>query len=336
MFAAIFIGAQQLRPGIPLPRRAGQGIAAQPTGAQAEQPFRRCTEEGITGVTLPEEAAAAGLLPPQPLQQRQGVEGVGQNDAVLYGQHQFVQVAAVDQINAAGEGCGVALPPGFRFRCRHQRLGLEGGWRGWRLEQLFVLEPELFRQLAAVRCTAHNPIQPQPAAASLTAELPAGQHGLHRWHHRFTAAALTHLIKEAEAQQHPRPRMGWAVRCRVVQPAQAEVGEALGLLKATAAGQLQFLAGPCGSQAEAWRAVPQHLQAFVLRQLRQGQKRVDPFDRQGQAEQRFIAVTGQPSPLGSGEEGAETTISRHPRRFRPGLLLKCMGLRPAGTGPVHV
>ena len=52
MFAAIFIGAQQLPPGIPLPRRAGQGIAAQPTGAQAEQPFRRCTEEGITGVPL--------------------------------------------------------------------------------------------------------------------------------------------------------------------------------------------------------------------------------------------------------------------------------------------
>ena len=77
--------------------------------------------------------------------------------------------------------------------------------------------------------------------------------------------------------------MGWAVRCRVVQPAQAEVGEALGLLKATAAGQLQFLAGPCGGQAEARRAVPQHLQAFLLRQLRQGQKRVDPFDRQGQA-----------------------------------------------------
>ena len=57
-------------------------------------------------MSLPEEAAAAGLLPPQPLQQRQGVEGVGQDDAVPHRQHEFVEVAAVDQINAAGEGCG--------------------------------------------------------------------------------------------------------------------------------------------------------------------------------------------------------------------------------------
>ena len=336
MFAAVLVGAQQLRSGIPLPRRAGQGIAAQPTSAQAQQPFRRCTEEGIPRMALPEEAAASGLLLPEPFQQRQGVEGVGQNDAVPHRQHQFVQLAVVDQVNAAGEGCGVALPPGVRFRCRHQRLGLERGWAGRRLEQLVVLEPELFRQFAAVRCTAHNPVQPQPAPASLPAELPAGQHRLHRWHHRFAAAAFTHLIEEAKAQQHPRPRMGRTVCCGVVQAAEAEISKALGLLKSPAARQLQFLARPCCGQAKARGAVPQHLQAFLLRQLRQGQKRVDPLDRQGQTEQCFIAVTGHPPPLGCGEEGAETTISRHPRRFRPGLLLKCMGLRPAETGPVHV
>ena len=77
-------------------------------------------------MALPEEAAAAGLLPPQPFQQRQGVEGVGQNDAVPHRQHQFVQLAAVDQINAAGQGLRRSAAARFRFRCRHQRLGLEG------------------------------------------------------------------------------------------------------------------------------------------------------------------------------------------------------------------
>ena len=40
VFAAVLVGAQQLSAGIPLPSRTGQGITAQPTGAQAEQPFR--------------------------------------------------------------------------------------------------------------------------------------------------------------------------------------------------------------------------------------------------------------------------------------------------------
>ena len=52
-------------------------------------------------MALPEETAAAGLLPPKPFQQRQGVEGVGQNDAVPHGQHHFVQLSIVDQINAS-------------------------------------------------------------------------------------------------------------------------------------------------------------------------------------------------------------------------------------------
>ena len=143
------------------------------------------------------------------------------------------------------------------------------------------------------------------------------------------------LFEEAEAKQHPWPDLGWAVGPGVHQAAEAQIGEALGQLEPTRTGQFQLLAGPCRRQTEPWSTIHQHLKRRLIRQYRQGLQRIDAVEGQSQAEQRVLATGSRPALLGGLENTAERTISRHSRRFRPGLLLKCMGHHPLESGPVH-
>ena len=143
------------------------------------------------------------------------------------------------------------------------------------------------------------------------------------------------LIEEAEAQQHPWPGLGGADGPGIHQTAEAEIGEALGQFETTCTVQFHLLAGPGSRQAKPWSTVHEHLKRGLIRQHRQGLKRINPIEGQGQAEQRVLSSSGHPALPGGLENTAERTISRHLRRFRPGILFKCMGDHPLESGPVH-
>ena len=143
------------------------------------------------------------------------------------------------------------------------------------------------------------------------------------------------LFEKAEAKQHPWPGLGRADGLGVHQTVEAQIGEALGQLETTRTGQFQLLAGPCSRQTEPWSTIHQHLKRRLIRQHRQGLKRINAIEGQGKAEQRVLATGSHPALQGCLENTAERTISRHLRRFRPGILFKCMGDHPLESGPVN-
>ena len=63
--------------------------------------------------------------------------------------------------------------------------------------------PELLHHPADFSAVLCRSVQAKPAASSLPAQLPAGQHGLHGWHNLRWLKTLSDLIEEAEGQQHP-------------------------------------------------------------------------------------------------------------------------------------
>ena len=70
MFVAVLARLHQGVAAFASTSSAGQGIAAQPPASQGEQPLWLGSKKSIVDSSLPEEAAAPGLLMPQPLQQR--------------------------------------------------------------------------------------------------------------------------------------------------------------------------------------------------------------------------------------------------------------------------
>ena len=179
-----------------------------------------------------------------------------------------MEIAAVDQLKGAVESAAVLVLPGQCGMPAPARFGFAQGFSWPGLPQIRCLQPEAFGQMPGIGGIVDHAVDAQPAAASLAAQLPAGEHRLDRGHRHRVLLMSGGLLEEAEAEQHPRPGLGRAVGPTIHQPSQRQIAEALRQFEATAPRQLQLLATPGGSQTQPRGTVPEHPEVLLAVQPR--------------------------------------------------------------------
>ena len=132
-----------------------------------------------------------------------------------------MEFPAIHQLQTPFEGAGIALLPGAAVAAVQLNRRARRSEVGFSVLQVEVLQPQLLGQFTGFGGVAHHAVQSQPAPSSMAAELPAGQHSLHRWAAVGVVIALTGLIKKLKRQQYPWSGEGWRIGLGIGEPTQA-------------------------------------------------------------------------------------------------------------------